>query len=741
MFPLTAPIDLINLKNLYDTCCEKSLSCVHFNLRSGRNKQDELEYFFSEAQVNFDVVMFSETWFASEDDVFTFPTYKSYYMNRTGKRGGGVAMLISSKIDCELMSEFSCISPLYEILTVRCGTSVFCVCYRPPSNNVRLFFSFLDSLLEFVSEKKYALILGGDLNINMLAESSVKLELESMLSSHYCQNVITAPTRITSQSSTLLDLFITNFDTSLVTAGTLIHNISDHMPIFMFVNQLNNVPKQVRAEFSYRLINPETLTLFRERLGRTDWSNVFAASAANLAYDLFMNKFTEIYLQCFPLKSFKTFKKSRKPWVNKECLKLIRKRDQLFKAFIVSKSPEALKAFKKHRNFVTKRLRDEKKLYYSNLFNSTQGRTENVWKAINSTLNNPPEELTKIVKDGTEIQGPDLADAFNDFFLSVGGPTTSSTSLKYMNIRNNQTIFLEPISESELVATFLTLSNSKATDADNIQMKPVKYVIDILAPCLAYIFNICLSTGHFPRNMQIAKVTVIYKKGPRNDMSNYRPISILPVFSKGLEKIILKRLNSFTDKFNLITSAQYGFRKNKSTELALLAQKEYILENFESRNMVLGLFLDFSKAFDLINHKILLQKLDHYGIRGVAHKLITSYLQHRTQFVVIQGKHSATKSIKTGVPQGSILGPFLFILYVNEIVRIDESAHYIIYADDTSLFFSSRCSSDLGSRANNALSKINTWAQENSLKLNIKKKQKLFYFTPATRKFSFPSFR
>lgn len=179
-----------------------------------------------------------------------------------------------------------------------------------------------------------------------------------------------------------------------------------------------------------------------------------------------------------------------------------------------------LNLFKKNRNFVTDHLRDEKKLYYSNQFNSTQGRTENVWKALNSMLSIAPEAVTKIVKDGIEIQGPDLADAFNDFFLSVGGTTTSSIALRYMNNWSNQTILLEPVSESELVATFLTLINSKAADAGNIQMKPVKYVIDILAPCLTYIFNICLSTGHFPRNMQTAKVTVIYKKGPRNDTSN-----------------------------------------------------------------------------------------------------------------------------------------------------------------------------------------------------------------------------
>lgn len=563
--------------------------------------------------------MFSETWFASQEEVFAFPGYNWYYMNRKDRRGGGVELLISNSMDSELIPEFSSITPFYESLVVRCGNSVFCMCYRPPSCNVHMFLASLDSVLEYVNERKYTVILRGDFNIDMSASSTTKLDLESLLNTHACQNFITSPTRLTLQSATILDLFITNLDHSLVKAGTLIHDISDHLPIFMFVSQFISTPKPLRSEFSYRVITPQTLQAFRDSLSGANWNDVFAAGDSNSAYDLFMKKLTELYFECFPVKTCQTCKTSRKPWINKECLKLIRKRDQLFKAFIVSKSPEALKEFKKYRNFVTKYLRDVKRQYFANQFTSTQRHTEKVWKVLKTVLSNASDTVTGVVDKGVQLQGRDLANAFNDFFVSVGDSTTSRCDLRYMTDRITPTIFLEPVSENEIVATFLSLSNSRTVDADNIQMKPVKFAIDILAPCLTFIFNMCLSTGVFPRNMQKAKVTAVYKKGSRNEMSNYRPVSVLPVFSKGFEKIILTRLISFTNRFNLINSAQYGFRRNKSTELALLAQKELILDNFERKNMVLGLFLDFSKAFDLINHKILLQKLDHYGIRGIAH--------------------------------------------------------------------------------------------------------------------------
>lgn len=195
-----------------------------------------------------------------------------------------------------------------------------------------------------------------------------------------------------------------------------------------------------------------------------------------------------------------------------------------------------------------------------------------------------------------------------------------------------------------------------------------------------------LQTGIFPDCLKIAKVSMVYKGGNKNDLKNYRPISVLPIFSKIFEGGINIRLQKFFTKHNVITESQYGFQKEKSTELALTDIKNRIITNIENRLYTLGLFLDLSKAFDYIQHNILLSKLQSYGVRGMTSNLIESYLRNCKQFVSVDKIRSQELEIKHGVPQGSILGPLLFLVYINDITDIPNSPHLVMYADDTNVF-------------------------------------------------------
>lgn len=236
--------------------------------------------------------------------------------------------------------------------------------------------------------------------------------------------------------------------------------------------------------------------------------------------------------------------------------------------------------------------------------------------------------------------------------------------------------------------------------------------------------------------MKRAKVVVIYKSGDKNNFSNYRPISILPIFSKALEKIISVRINSFCDKHSILSTQQFGFRKGRSTELALLAQKEIILQSFEDNKLTMGIFIDFSKAFDSLNHRSLLLKLEYYGFRGVVLELFRSYLENREQCVLINEYMSKFMTLTAGVPQGSTLGPLLFNLYVNDIVNITTQATFIIYADDTSIFVQSNSPDELCQMANATLHKINLWSTANSLKINSTK-TKAVVFTPFQKRLNY----
>lgn len=273
----------------------------------------------------------------------------------------------------------------------------------------------------------------------------------------------------------------------------------------------------------------------------------------------------------------------------------------------------------------------------------------------------------------------------------------------------------------------MSTKNSKCSDIDGLQIQPVKYVINIISPILEHIVNCIFAEGVFPKKLQLAKVAVIFKDGDTNSFTNYRPISILPVFSKCVEKLILIRITNFSDKHNLITECQFGFRKGRSTETALLTQKDYILESFETEHYTLGIFVDYSKAFDCVNHKILLEKLGCYGFRGIFKKLIESYFAHRYQQVTINGVSSELRPVNTGVPQGSILGPLLFNFYINDVVNIDVETKFVIYADDMSLFLTGKHLGNLIETGNALLNKLDAWSKANSLTINEKKTKAVLF--------------
>ena len=262
---------------------------------------------------------------------------------------------------------------------------------------------------------------------------------------------------------------------------------------------------------------------------------------------------------------------------------------------------------------------------------------------------------------------------------------------------------------------------SKSTGPQSIPVNLLKLIADLIVLPLGKIINNSFSDGIFPDALKSCKVVPIHKGGSMDDLNNYRPISLLSIFDKIIEKLIHHRLYNFLEFHNILFDNQFGFRKNNSTSFALMQITEKIKETIENKKFGCGIFIDLRKAFDTVNHKILLKKLEHYGIRGIALNWFTSYLFNRKQFVFHNGESSNLQPITCGVPQGSVLGPLLFLLYINDLPKISNIFQFYLFADDTNIYYEAENLDKLELTINKELKKLHTWLIVNRLSLNINK--------------------
>jgi hypothetical protein len=290
-----------------------------------------------------------------------------------------------------------------------------------------------------------------------------------------------------------------------------------------------------------------------------------------------------------------------------------------------------------------------------------------------------------------------------------------------LNNPDDHSFTLFPTTPHEITDIINNLKHKNTVDYDDINQNIIIRSAPYISEILCAIVNASFKTGTVPDELKIAKVIPIYKNGDKSLMTNYRPISILPILSKVFEKAMFNRLLNYLEKFNMLSPDQFGFRPNHSTYMPILKLSDIVTENFESGKYTIGIFFDLTKAFDVIDHKILLAKLNYYEIRGISHRWFSNYLSNRQQFTYVNSSKSTCLNINFGVPQGSILGPLLFIIFINDLPNVSSLFKYLLFADDTNVLASHTNLHELVTITNNELCKINEWFQINKLFLNIDK--------------------
>ena len=418
------------------------------------------------------------------------------------------------------------------------------------------------------------------------------------------------------------------------------------------------------------------------------------------------------------------------PWVNSTLLKSINRKNRLFYKYKCIPTNKNRMKYTNYKNTLTNLLRNAKKEYYCKQFTSCNRDIKGTWRTIKNVLNSSPNSrnISKIKNHGTATENKQtIAEIFNDFFTNIGPdlarsiPTSAKSFDCFLNNPNPTTLFMVPTNEQELTEIVKNLKIKKTPGYDDITNKLLKSVIKEIIVPVTHIMNMSMLNGIVPGKMKIAKVVPIFKKGDPLERSNYRPISLLTTLSKILEKLIYTRTFNFFTRCGILADSQFGFRKKHSTSHAILLFINKIASALDDRCHTVGLFLDFSKAFDTIDHNILFKKLQHYGVRGKALEWYKSYLSSRTQFVSLNGIASSVKPVTCGVPQGSLLGPLLFITYINDFKFSSTLLSFILYADDSSIFYSHQNPQILVETVNSELENIAQWIFANRLSLNLDK--------------------
>lgn len=702
-----------------------------------------------------EIICLSEHWSHADEIYFlklqNFDLINSYC--RKAHIRGGVAIYVNKSHSFtinEINFDFICDEIHFEctgIVIKEVKLIIVCI-YRSPNGNVDVFLEKFDLLLNYFNKPKwrcYDISLGGDVNSDFDVSKSKQsvTNLINLLRQYNFTYLNSKPTR----GLSCLDNIFINF--AVYDACKVIDFLySDHnaLAFSYYTGCLTKVDSNSAVNKKIVVTRPITndkIMNFKNNLSNNNWHcylNDLGDTdkiSAKVVFSTFFNRYLQIFNECIPQRSIKLpvqcskrtskYNSKRNNWYTPQ---LVNKKQQvmfLFDVYKNNKTNDSRLAYIRCRNQYKKEILDAKKSSNLNYIESSSNKCKAAWKIINSVA-----KITN--KDAVSVSPQE----FNHFFIdavtevsnSIVRPNVSSAELVFQNgtrpmIQNNPFIFCE-VSVETVLNIVKNFKPSESLDIYDISCNLVKKVIDVIVCPLTYCLNMCLLEGYFPIELKMSRVVPIYKKGDKSSPSSYRPISLVPVFAKILETIIYNQLSNHFECNGLLHNSQYGFRKGLSTVDAIDSLIKTVFQVFESKGFARATFCDLSKAFDCVEHDSLLNKISFYGVGDVGINLLKSYLQNRSQVVCVGKDKSSVASIKLGVPQGSVLGPFLFLVMINDLPPFIQS-NTVLYADDTTFLNYSNDFNDLKLLVDNTISQASVWFRANGFLLNDSKTQQITF--------------
>lgn len=596
--------------------------------------------------------------------------------------------------------------------------------YHSPNSSDGDFLDKIEQIMIEYTEKPGTLIITGDFNINLARETTYSKRLNNLIQKNALYQIVKQFTRVTQNSSTIIDLIITN-DKNLEHQIHHTPKITDHSILtinFSFIEnkqetqRVRDMNKFNEMQFQLDLIEytwPENLKTTNEK--------------ANHLVQIVTEKLN-IYAPIIEKRV--VTKWGSKEWWTPQIGEEISKRDRLFKRATITKLEDDWNLYRQQRNSVVSLIRDQKQNFYHQKIDEVKGDSKEMWDTLKYIFS--PKRQTKnvngvIFNGKIERDDKKIAENFNKYFLESIDTIVNGTGQKYTedvskNITTPENKFdkFKTIHLAELRRIVNGLKNKKSS-VDGINTKILKLSFEVIGNRYLEVINSCIESGSFPQNWKMTTVIPIEKISNTNKCEEFRPVNMVATYEKLLETVVSTQMRNFVEENKILTPFQAGFRKKNSCESALQTVISRWKIALNEKKNVGVVFLDFRRAFETLDRHILLKKLNKYGFKGTVYGWFSEYLTSRTQQTKYNSQLSSVKVNNHGVPQGTVLGPDLFILYINDIVKSVNKCELQLFADDTILFFESENIGTLIQTINEELENLYKWLCNNSLSLNIKK--------------------